>query len=230
MAVDTRGETGAADGFAPRLPHGSTAFLEVVGGDDGSCSLGAAALAWTLLRPRAFTPGQARLSLDPPPGASFTEFGFALSPDSRNVAFIAETAGKQSMWARPLDSLVAREIAGTEGATYPFWSPDSKALGFFQQGKLKRVALAEGVPTSLCDAVNTRGGTWGANGVIVFAPVAGGGLERVSAGGGKPELLTRLDTGRGETEHRWPRFLPDGKRFLYWVQSSNPEHTGIYVS
>src|SRR6185436_5427985 len=103
--------------------------------------------------------------------------------------------------------------------------PDSKSLGFFQHGKLKRVELAGGAPRSICDAVNTRGGSWGANGVIVFAPVAGGGLQRVSTAGGKPEFLTNLDVSRKETEHRWPRFFPDGKRFLYWVQSSNTEDT-----
>jgi len=189
----------------------------------------ASVVAWRISSP-SIPASAALLSMHPPPGLTFTEFGFASSPDGRSLAFVAGTETKQSIWIRPMDSLSARELTGTEGASYPFWSPDSKSLAFFSRGKLLRVEAADGVPRAICDAVNTRGGSWGTDGTIVFAPTAGAGLQRVSVDGGKPEFVTSLDPSRNETEHRWPRFLPGGKRFLYWVQAANLDDTGVYVA
>ena len=123
------------------------------------------------------------LSLNPPAGMTFSENGAVVAPDGRQIAFVASGLGKQSLWVRPLNSTEARELAGTDGAMYPFWSPDSKSIGFFSIGKLRRVQAAGGAVDELCNTPNPRGGTWSSNGVIVFAPAGGSGLQRVSASG-----------------------------------------------
>jgi Tol biopolymer transport system component len=140
----------------------------------------------------------------------------AISPDGRALAFVAvDSAGTGRIWVRPLDSLAPRELIGTEGGFLPFWSPDSRFIGFFAGGKLKRIPAAGGSPEVLCDARDGRGGSWSRDGVIVFAPDAVGPLFRVSASGGTPNQVTSLDSTRHETGHRWPCFLPDGRRFLF---------------
>ncbi len=157
----------------------------------------------------------------PPEKASFNFTGknggsVSVSPDGRRLAFVATTAeGKNLLWVRSLDALSAQALTGTEGATYPFWSPDSRALGFFADEKLKRIEAAGGRALTLCDASLGRGGAWNRDGVIVFAPDGSGALHRVSASGGAASPVTKLDETRGETAHLWPYFLPDGRRFLY---------------
>ena len=139
----------------------------------------------------------------------------SLSPDGRHLAVALRSEGESSpLLVRSLDSLEIRELAGTDGGTFPFWSPDSRYIGFFAQGKLKKIALAGGPAQSLCDARDGRGGSWNEDGVIVFAPNPFGGFERVSAGGGEP---VRVVTGDESTEasQRFPYFLPDGRHFLY---------------
>ncbi|HEU5182014.1 MAG TPA: protein kinase [Candidatus Polarisedimenticolia bacterium] len=156
----------------------------------------------------------------------------ALSPDGTRLAFVArDPTGRNLLWIRPLDSPEAQALPGTDSPSYPFWSPDGKNLGFFADGKLKRVDAAGGPPQTLCDAPLNRGGSWNQDGVILFSPVVDAGLFKVSASGGVPAQVTRLDPARGESSHRWPFFLPDGKHFLYLVASfAGPrEKTGIYV-
>jgi serine/threonine protein kinase len=170
------------------------------------------------------------LSLNPPVGMTFSETGAAVSPDGRLLAFVAGGPGKQVLWVRPLGSPEVRELPGTDAAMYPFWSADSKSIGFFSTGKLKRVKASGGPAEALCNAPDGRGGTWNTAGVIVFSPGAGSGLQRVAASGGEPAPLTEVDPMRAETEHRWPQFLPDGQRFLYWIMSGNPEHLGVHLS
>ena len=123
------------------------------------------------------------------------------------------------LWLRPVATLAARPLPGTEGGAFPFWSPDSRFIGFFADGKLKKVPIAGGPPVVLCDAPSGRGGSWSRDNVIVFAPSGIGtgasGLLRVSSGGGVPTAATTLDPSTGETHHRWPHFLPDGRHFLY---------------
>jgi Tol biopolymer transport system component len=140
----------------------------------------------------------------------------ALSPDGGMLAFGA--AGRGSgirIWLRSLDDLSVRPLPGTEGGAYPFWSPDGRSLGFFADGDLKRIDLAGGAVLRLCDAKNGRGGTWSRDGVIVFAADWVSALFQVPASGGAPSPVTTLDSLRGETTHRWPLFMPDGKHFLY---------------
>jgi tRNA A-37 threonylcarbamoyl transferase component Bud32 len=173
-----------------------------------------------------------RLQIEPPEGSRFVfgtnNGGFALSADGRTAAYVASGGGKSGLWVRPLDGTAARLIAGTEGAVYPFWSPDNKSIAFFRAGKLERVDLAGGLPLSICDASLGRGAAWSSDGQILFAS-GNSGLFRVSASGGTPEPLTHTDASRGEAWHRWPQVLPGG-RFLYSVQSDTPEHTGIFAA
>ncbi|MGE3843632.1 MAG: protein kinase [Vicinamibacterales bacterium] len=142
-----------------------------------------------------------------------------ISPDGRMLAFDGIVDGKWQLWVRPLDSLEARPLNGTDGAIYPFWSPDSRSLGFFADGKLKRISVDGGPPQTLAAAPEPRGGTWGRDGVIVFAPSLSGGLARVPAAGGEVAAATTLRSG--EISHRFPAFLPDGRHVLFLTAMSN---------
>jgi Tol biopolymer transport system component len=138
-----------------------------------------------------------------------------LSPDGSVLAFAAaREQGAVFLWVRPLNALHARALAGTEGATFPFWSADGRSLGFFAGGKLKTVLAEGGTPSEVCDAPIGRGGTWNAEGTIVFSPDFQRALVQVQASGGTPKPVTVLDTLKHDS-HRWPYFLPDGKHFLY---------------
>jgi Tol biopolymer transport system component len=154
----------------------------------------------------------------------------AVSPDGRHIAFIANVDGKTGLWIRDLDSPTPRLLAGTEGAISPFWSPDSRYVGFGADGKLKKIDITGGPPLTICDAPSLRGGAWNKNDVIVFNPTAGpSGLFRVSAAGGTPTPVTELDKSRNESSDRHPWFLPDGRHFLYMGRSREPEKTAVFV-
>jgi serine/threonine protein kinase len=173
-------------------------------------------------------PAQPLMQFTVDPAASSVS-DFVLSPNGRILAFVAaESSGKSLLWVRPFESLTAHALPGTEGAGYPFWSPDSRFLGFTAQGKLKKIDVRGGPPVPLCDAGTSRGGTWNRDGVILFQPGLGG-LFRVSAAGGQPAPVTQLDKARGEVTHRWPQFLPDGRHFLYDTRFTQTENNGIYL-
>jgi eukaryotic-like serine/threonine-protein kinase len=157
-----------------------------------------------------------------PPGAlagfgsttSGTTAPVSVSPNGRRVALVAmNTDGKYVLWIRSLDTLAAQPLVGTEGASSPFWSPDSRFLGFFAGGKLKKIDISGGPPITLCDAPNNRGGSWSRDGVILFNAVNLAALQKLSASGGVPSAVTELR--QGETAHMRPTFLPDGRHFLY---------------
>jgi len=164
----------------------------------------------------------------PPPGASAAEM-FTLSADGRSLAFIANTGGPNQVWVRAMDTLQARALASTDGATYPFWSSDGAYLGFFAQGKLKKIAIAGGPAQTLCDATDGRGGTWNRNGVIVFSAGPTSPLLRVSAAGGVPAPVTTLVEGGSAAGHRFPVFLPDGVHYVYNAGSNKPDAAGLYL-
>jgi Tol biopolymer transport system component len=156
--------------------------------------------------------------------------GVSISPDGRRLAFIGvDSSGKRHLFLRPLDSLTAQELPETEGAAGPFWSPDSRFVGFFAEGKLKKIDTAGGPPQTITTVQNNVGATWNRDGVIVFAPGISDGLSRISVAGGEVTTLTTLDKDR-EDSHRWPRFLPDGRHLLYFSRQRAPHKSGIYVS
>jgi len=147
-----------------------------------------------------------------------------VSPDGLTVAFIANNAeGKRELWVRPLAADTPQVLAGTEDAETPFWSADSRSLGFFANGKLFKVDAARGRPQALCDVRDVAGGTWNRDGVIVFSGTEG--LYRVSAQGGTPELATKVDPK--EEAHRWPSFLPDGRHFVFLADAQTTENHHI---
>jgi Tol biopolymer transport system component len=156
-----------------------------------------------------------------------------LSPDGLYIAFAATaTDGKSAIWIRPVNALEARVIVGTENAIFPFWSPDSRSLGFFADGKLKTIEIDGGTPQVVADAPFGRGGAWGTGGVIVFSPNTQSPLMRVSVSGGTPVALTQLDIPR-HTSHRWPFFVPDGKHFIYLAINHDPsksENNTLYYA
>jgi eukaryotic-like serine/threonine-protein kinase len=166
-----------------------------------------------------------RSSILPPAGTSFVTMlpssgPPVLSPDGTRLAFTArDEKSRVLLYVRPLTSLTAQPLPGTEDASYPFWSPDSREVGFFVPGKLKRISASGGPAQNVCDAVNGRGGAWGQD-VIIFAPSATQPLFWVFAAGGTPEPASKFDPSRAENSHRWPWFLPDGKHFLFWARSS----------
>jgi hypothetical protein len=156
-----------------------------------------------------------RASILPPDRWSFDPVGsLAVSPDGRELAFVAISPERKAvLWVRQLNTLSARLLPDTEGASFPFWSPDNLFIGFFANGKLKKIEVSGGPSQTICDAPIGRGGTWNKDGVILFAPRNRSAINRVSASGGSPAPLTQF--GAGESSHRWPYFLPDGRHFLF---------------
>jgi Tol biopolymer transport system component len=183
--------------------------------------------------PKAPRPEVVRSTLLPPPN---TEFHFldansgppAVSPDGTRVAFSARDPDDQILlWVRPLDSLASFSIRGSSGASFPFWSPDGRSLGFFAQGKLKVVEpTSAALPVSLADVEEGRGGTWGTDGTILFAPGYQSPIMRVPASGGAATPVTEV---RGRELHRWPAILPDGRHFLYNLRVQGEEGAVIYA-
>jgi Tol biopolymer transport system component/predicted Ser/Thr protein kinase len=175
-----------------------------------------------------------RLQILPPEGGQFVVSGnnvggLALSPDGRTAAFVATGNGKTGLWVRPLDGTAARQIAKTEGAFYPFWSPDSKSIAFFTHGQLRRVDPAGGAPIAICNApLFARGESWSSDGQIIFGTTASG-LFRVPASGGTPSPLTTIEASRGERTHRFPQVLPNG-HLIFLLLSEKPENTGVYAA
>jgi len=153
-----------------------------------------------------------------------------LSPKGDKIAFVAHSGEGRFLWVRPLGADRPQRLDGTQGAMHPFWSPDGRNVGFFASGKLNWIAAAGGPITSLADAQNPRGGSWGADDVIVFCPNFMGPLLRVSAQGGAVTPATVLEPKK-HTTHRWPWFLPDGKHFLFLANShtgGDPKQNGVY--
>lgn len=185
------------------------------------------AIGGIFLRPTSPAPPAIRTVINSPDKTTFNLAGdFAgppvLSPDGTSIVFASTGPdGKSSLWVRAMNSLDARSLADTDGAYFPFWSQDSRSVGFFSSGKLKTIEVTGGVAQEICDAPYGRGGAWGAGGVIVFSPNPSASLMRVNASGGSPALVTTIDTSL-HTSHRWPFFLPDGKHFIYTAINHEP--------
>ena len=211
----------ALSGAATAEPaaRASTSWRNLAWGAAAMFLLSTLALGAVLLlrTPEPVLPLQATLL--PPENHDFFftfAFNFAISPDGTKIAFV--TGGNRMLWVRPLDSTTSQPLAGTDGAAVPFWSPDSRSIGFFAERSLKKIDAGGGPVITLAPvgAVNPQGGTWRTDGTIVFTRgTLGEGLYQVSSGGGPVSSVTRYQTG--ESNHRWPFFLPDGHQLLFQV-------------
>src|SRR6516162_6138394 len=156
----------------------------------------------------------------------------AVSPDGQQIAFAATSNGRPQLWLRSLNSTSSRPLAGTDGGIFPFWSPDSRSIGFFNEGKLKVIDIDGGLVRVLANAPNPLGGAWNSDGTILFTPNYAGPIFRILSAGGDPAVVTRVE-GQ-QASHRFPRFLPDGRHFLYYVPggvntNARTEARGVYV-
>jgi serine/threonine protein kinase len=167
----------------------------------------------------------ARFEVSTPPTSD--PMSFALSTDGRLLAFVAASGDVSKLSVRPIDQIAAQTFDGTDGASYPFWEPDGRSIAFFAEGKLKRLNIDSGLTQVITDAPTGRGGTWSRDGTIVFAPTTASTLMRVPANGGTPVPTTRLQSG--ENSHRWPQFLPDGRRFLFLSTQGVEGTQGIFI-
>ena len=163
------------------------------------------------------------------PTAPTDDSSLALSADGTLIAFVANRERTPMLWVRALDGVESRVLAGTEGASYPFWSPDGRTLGFFADEKLKRIDVSGGKPMEITDALNGRGGTWNADGIILFASASVGPIMRVSARGGAAEPVTESGGTTGP-DHRYPQFLPDGKRFVFSSMLGTDATNGVFLT
>ena len=156
----------------------------------------------------------------------------AMSPTGDRILFVGEGPdGGTQLWLRPLDSLAASPVTGTELVDAAFWSPDGRSIAFFVAGKLKKMDLQSGTTQVICDVPRSRtsAGSWNRDGVILFRTNERPEIFRVAATGGQPQAVTRLNLANHEIRHSGPQFLPDGRHFLYFVQSEQPENSGIFV-
>ena len=203
----------------------------------GFLAAGVFALLYALRRPAASALGAPiRFAINPPQGTRFiwirNQNLFAVSPDGRLIAFVARgNDGRTFLWVRPLADSNAVALAGTEGAAAPFWSPDSRSVGFFADLKLKRIDVAGGPPVTLCEASpGFPKGSWGSRHTILFDQGGGAGVSLVGDSGGTPRTVLKADPSRQEATFGWPEFLPDGSHFLHIVRSGSEKQTYISLA
>ncbi len=198
-----------------------------IGVASGSLVIALASVAFLVYgRATVPEPHVTRLDVMTPPSSD--PFSFALSPDGKQLAFVANTEGNaQRLWVRPLDEAVGHLLPGTDNAQYPFWSPDSRAIAFFADGKLKRVDVAGRTVETLASIPSMRGGAWGPDGTILLAENTGP-LMRIPGSGGAPVPATQVAAGQGS--HRFPSFLPDGRRFLFVATIGQADLRGVYIA
>ena len=220
---------GTGFGDPPRRPRKAAVVVAAAAG----AALTALA-AWALVPPKPLPQTAVALSIVPPVGAGFAPTSastltpqLALSPDNRAIAFVAGgDDGVAHLWLRYFDSLAPVRLPGTEGATFPFWSPDGASLGYFADGWMRRVDVRGGPSRRLAEAPNGRGASWSEDGNIIFAEGTQSGLQVVSADGGPVSPVTRVAAASGGYGHRWPHFLPGGRRFIFFSRAEE----GIYIS
>ena len=219
----------AKAGVVPAAATGSSAGLRGRRAIVAACivALGVASVFtwWSWSRQGALPgPSETRLEIATP--ATTQPWSIAISPDGLTIAFVAESEGRPVLWVRPLNEVTARPLRGTSEATDPFWSPDNRSIGFFADGKLKRIDLKGGAPQTLAEAIQPHGGAWSRNGIIVFAPHQLSPLLQVSADGGAPSAVTQLASGHDG--HIYPRLLPGDDHLLYYV-AGRTDVRGAYL-
>jgi serine/threonine protein kinase len=189
-----------------------------------------AVIAWMVASRTVTEPPEMRFELATP--LSQDTVSLAISPDGQQIVFVATSNGRPQLWLRSLSSTSSRPLAGTDSGIHPFWSPDSRSIGFFSDGKLKVIDIDGGLVRELANAPNPLGGTWNSEGTILFTPNYTGPIFRISAKSGDAVVVTRVE-GQ-QSSHRFPRFLPDGRHFLYYVPggintNARTETRGVYV-
>ena len=231
IALDRSGDEPVAASRTTSAPSSKLPWAVAIG-----AALAAIALAATLaLSGRAPSPpaGSLLVEIGPPPDHEFlisSNAGAAIiSPDGSTLVFIVQTPTGRQLQVRSLATGETRALPGTSEAHYPFWSPDSRSIGFFGSSKLFTIAIAGGRPEAIAEIDQGRGGTWSDAGDILFTPQGGGVVHRVPAQGGQTTAVTALDASRGENAHYWPVALPGGRKFLFFVRSTQPENNGIYL-
>jgi len=191
---------------------------------------------WALVRAGAAPARRLVAAIAPPIGTAFIVTGdvagpVTLSPDGRRTVYVASANGKQALWVTSLETGLAKQLPGTDGAMFPFWSPNSRSIGFFASAKLMITDIEGAPPRVVAEAPDARGGAWGPDDHIIFTPFTQTGLFRVSASGGP---VTPVTQARGQyTTHRWPAFMPDGKRLTYLAAShASPgsQDTAIFIA
>ena len=194
--------------------------------------------AWSAFRQEDVERTELRATILPPDGTRLANlesaWQFAVSPDGQHTALVLSDAdGQRRLWVRPTSDLTARPLRGTEGSWAPFWSPDSRWIGFATDGRLQRVDIRGGLPVLICPLPTATGefsaASWAPDGTVIFSTISSGGVFRVPATGGQPEQITQLDRERGERNHAQPSFLPDGRHFLYFAGGAG-EPLGLYVA
>jgi len=201
--------------WTPTLIAGAAATVTVIGGMGG----------WLLGRAsREASPPVLRVEITTP--STTDPVSLAISPDGRSVAFVASTEGRSRLWIRQLNSGTQRQLVGTEYASLPFWAPNGREVGFFADGKIKRIDLDTGVVRVISAAPVPAGATWNGDGVILHSIVPDGPVYRTSTTGSPAAPITQL--GPGQTGHRGPTFLPDGRHFVFYAMGSR-EARGVYA-
>ena len=223
IAQRTSGTTVAAAAAASRARVASPLIVAAI----AVASAALAVVAWSAMH-RAPAPAPVRFEIADDEAMTLAgEVAYsAISPDGRFLVFVAGDSSRSMLWLRSMATLAARPIPGTDDAVQPFWSPDSRQIGFFTDTKLRRVSAAGGDVEDLCDVKRARGGSWSTHDLILFAPTSDGPLFSIPAAGGDLRQVTQIDSTGGETGHRFPVFMPDGKHFLY---SALPPKEGRYA-
>jgi Tol biopolymer transport system component/DNA-binding winged helix-turn-helix (wHTH) protein len=195
-------------------------------------TLAALVFAWLYLRQGPPPQPAVQFLIAPPEHVTTPDLdSMAVSPDGARLVFIGVAAdGRRQLWLRSLASLTAEPLAGTELVDSAFWSPDSRSIAFFAAGKLRTLDLQGGAAQTICETpIGRSSGTWNREGVILFETTERPEIYRIATSGGEPARLRPVNTSSGEIRHSAPQFLPDGRHFIYFVQSEHPENTGIYV-
>ncbi len=226
-ALESRGTVSAAKPSRRRLWVGLLAGVLLAGALIARWSSRPAPTSGGVIRFAISPPGTGTFSA--PPNTSVPVPQFALSPDGSAIVFAANAdGGKTLLWLRSMAEPSPQPLAGTENAFLPFWSPDSRWIAFFSGKQLKKILAAGGAAQVLAEDISdVFGGAWGPDDTILFS-TGDSGISRIAAFGGSPGKVTKLNTSHGEVAHRWPQFLPDGRRFLYYVRAG-VDYRGVYV-